>query len=109
MKNSIRKTSAREVGNRIVVQSDDGAVCFKLHTTSLGLWVERVRRRVDHQARLVQSVVFSDTIGFSRWCDADSVRFEYPIVASNIKREGVALLEGPSSFSVESNNHNGRW
>ena len=93
MKNSIRKTSAREVGNRIVVQSDDGAVCFKLHTTSLGLWVERVSRRVDHQARLVQSVVFSDTIGFSRWCDADSVRFEYPIVASNIKREGVALLE----------------
>ena len=108
MKNSIRNTSAREVANGIVVQSDDGAVCFTLHSTRLGLWVERVRRHADHQARLVQSVVFSDTIGFSRWCDADSVRFEYPIVFLNIKREGVALLEAHERTLQSARDHSER-
>lgn len=105
MKNSIRKTSPREGGKGIVVQSDDGAVRFRLQTTHIGLWVERVRRRDDHQARLVQSVVFSNTIGFSRWCDADLVRFDYPIVFLNIKREGVALLEAHERMLLPQRDH----
>jgi len=93
------------VGKGIVVQSDDGAVCFKLKTTRMGLWVERARRHEDHRARLVQSVVFSDTVGFSRWCDADLVRFDYPIVFLNIKREGVALLEAHERMLLPQRDH----
>lgn len=94
MKQNLRKsTSSTDAAGGIVVQSDDGAVRFQLRSTRWGLWVQRERRTVPQRARLVQSVVFTDAIGFSRWCEADSVRFDYPIVFSTLRRAGSALLE----------------
>lgn len=77
----------------VVVESDDGGVCFRLRPTRSGLWVQRDRRRKDSHVRLVQSVVFDSSERFARWCDADSVRFDYPAVFSAIRREGGALLQ----------------
>ena len=77
----------------VVVQSDDGSVRVWLRMTRFGLWVRRERRRAAERARLVQSVVFRDTQGFERWCDSDSIRFDYPIISSTVKREGGALLD----------------
>ncbi|NUZ09122.1 hypothetical protein [Piscinibacter koreensis] len=77
----------------VVVQSDDGSIRIWLRMTQFGLWVRRERRRADAHARLVQSVVFRDPEGFERWCDSDSIRFEYPVVSSAVKREGGALLD----------------
>jgi hypothetical protein len=77
----------------VIVQSDDGSVRVWLRMTRFGLWVRRERRRAEEHARLVQSVVFKDTRGFERWCDCDSIRFDYPVVFSNVKREGGALLD----------------
>ncbi len=86
--------SSEDAGNKpVVVQSDDGSVRVWLRMTRFGLWVRRERRRADEHARLVQSVVFRDTHGFKRWCDSDSIRFDYPIVSSAVKREGGALLD----------------
>lgn len=62
-------------------------------------------RRKDNRARLVQSTVFRDTAGFSRWCDADSVRFDYPIVFSIMRREGGALLEAHEQSSITVRDH----
>lgn len=105
MKNSITQMTSSEGASAIVVRSDDGDVCFRLRQTRFGLWVQRERRRKDSRARLVQSVVFSDAGGFSRWCDVDSVRFDYPIVFSIIRREGGALLEAHERSSATARGH----
>ena len=93
MKKSTTTSSDGAAEEPVVVQSDDGFVRVWLRITRFGLWVRRERRRADEHARLVQSVVFPDSHGFERWCDSDSVRFDYPIVSSTVKREGGALLD----------------
>ena len=105
MKYSTSRPISPDGTQALVVKSDDGDVCFRLRSTRLGLWVQRERRRKDSRARLVQSTVFRDTAGFSRWCDADSVRFDYPIVFSIIRREGGALLEAHEQSSVAVQDH----
>lgn len=87
------KNSPADGSRGVVVKSDDGDVCFRLRPTRAGLWVQRDRRHKDSHARLVQSVVFDNSDRFARWCDADSVRFDYPFVFSAIRREGGALLQ----------------
>ena len=93
MKTPTAKKSPTDRSCGVVVKSDDGGVCFRLRPTRSGLLVQRDRRRKDNHARLVQSVVFATSDGFARWCAADSVRFDYPIVFSAIRREGGALLQ----------------
>lgn len=93
MKKSRPTSSSCAADRSVVVQSDDGAVKVWLRITRFGLWVRRERQRIEEHARLVQSVVFSDNQGFERWCDSDSIRFDYPIVSSTVKREGGALLD----------------
>jgi len=73
------------------LRSDDGAVSFTLARTSTGVFVERVQLRRG-QGRIVLSTVFTDNKSFERWCDADSMRFDYPLVYLSLKRDGYALL-----------------
>jgi hypothetical protein len=40
----------------------------------------------------MMSTLFRDESSFTRWCEADSTRFDYPLVYVNLKREGEALL-----------------
>jgi len=105
MKKSTTRTSSSDGSAAIVVRSDDGDVCFRLRPTRFGLWVQRERRCRDRRARLVQSAVFGDAAGFSRWCEADSVRFDYPIVFSIIRREGGAILEAHEQSSAAERSH----
>ena len=93
MKKSTTTFSENVADRPVVVQSDDGSVRVWLRMTRFGLWVRRERRRADEHARLVQSVVFPNSHGFERWCDSDSIRFDYPIVSTTVKREGGALLD----------------
>jgi hypothetical protein len=76
----------------IVLRSDDGRLFYWLRATHAGLWVQRDRLRQDSRARLVQSHVFRSGAAFARWCDADTVRFDYPVVFTRLQREGSALL-----------------
>jgi hypothetical protein len=73
------------------LRSDDGVIAFTLERTARGLFVERVQLRAD-TARVVQSMLFTDDKSFDRWCDTDAVRFDYPVVYINLKRNGDALL-----------------
>lgn len=86
-------TRRPELDGVVVVRSNDGAVAFELRPTSSGLCVQRERRQRDGRARLVQTALFREADCFIRWCEADSIRFDYPIVSSEVKREGHALLE----------------
>jgi hypothetical protein len=73
------------------VRSDDGIVAFTLYRARVGVFVERVQLR-QGKGRVVHSIIFTDDSSFERWCDADSVRFEYPLVHVSLKRHGNTLL-----------------
>ena len=73
------------------VRSEDGTVAFTLLRAPMGVFVERVQLR-QGKGRVVQSTLFRDGSSFERWCDADSVRFDYPLVHVNLKRHGTTLL-----------------
>ncbi len=103
MKRATSSATKTDRDAAVVVKSEDGEVCFHLRPIQSGLLVQRDRRRPDGHARLVQCVVFSSIDGFARWCECDSVRFEYPIISSAVKREGGALLEDHRTASGEPN------
>lgn len=105
MTKSKAKRSTADAEGGIVVTSDDGNVCFRLRSTRSGIWVQRDRRREESRARLVQSVVFANIDGFARWCESDSVRFDYPIVFSTLRREGGALLQDHEQASDAERDH----
>lgn len=108
MKTSRNRTKRSEPEGSIVVTSDDGLVSYRLLPTRLGLCVERERRHARGRARLVQTAVFRDSACFLRWCEADTVRFDYPIVFSTIRRNGDALLERHERTAHADSDHEGR-
>lgn len=67
--------------------SEDGAVSFVVTGTTGGLYIERTQRR-PLGAQLVQAMVFDDTAAFKRWCDADPIRFDYPVLHGRLRRQG---------------------
>lgn len=69
-----------------------GSVQFYLQRTAGGLYVERedIPRR---GLRTVQSLAFSDPASFERWCDADPVRLEHPLLHAQLKRAGGELWD----------------
>ncbi len=79
-------------GDSIVVESPDGEVFIRLRAARTGLLVERRRLQTAGGARLTQTVVFNAAADFERWCDADTLRFDYPIVSSLLRRQGLAFL-----------------
>jgi hypothetical protein len=76
---------------RAVLRSDDGLIEFRLAPAQQGVLVERVRKRPG-TARTVQVAVFTDDRSFNRWCDADALRFDYPLIYVSLKRSGHALF-----------------
>ena len=70
--------------------SRQGEIHFSLQRVAGGLYVERedIPRR---GLRTMQSVQFSDAVGFNRWCDADPIRFDHPLLHIALKRDGGDL------------------
>lgn len=75
------------------LRTEDGGVAFVLRPAASGLVVERTQRR-PLGACFVQSILFTDHDGFSRWCEADAVRFDEPVLYDRLRREGHARLGG---------------
>ena len=81
-----RKATASEpAGGELV--SEDGAVSFVVIAGGAGLCVERTQRR-PLGSQLVQAIVFGDVAAFMRWCDADVVRFDYPVLHRRLRNQG---------------------
>jgi hypothetical protein len=91
MKPSTLLPSSWHSPSGVTLHSDDGIVSFRLAPGHCGLFVERTRIRQEG-AYVAQSAVFADERSFLQWCDADSVRFDYPMVYVSLKREGSALF-----------------
>jgi hypothetical protein len=75
----------------LTVQSADGAIKIVLLPCAVGIHVQRVQLRIGC-SRVVQSTVFADEDSFVRWCDADRLKFAYPLVYTQLRRNGCALL-----------------
>lgn len=67
--------------------SEDGAVSFKVEGTPAGLGIERAQRR-PLGAQFMQVFVFDDAASFERWCDTDPIRFQYPLLHGQVRRQG---------------------
>ena len=74
-----------------ILATEDGALAFSMRTTYSGLYVERTQGR-PLGARLVQSIVFDGSEAFLRWCAADPVRFDHPLLFGRLRRQGDELL-----------------
>lgn len=73
------------------LRSTDGVLIVTMRWTACGLFVERVLRR-PKAARVVQATVFDTPRSFHRWCDADTARFEYPLLYSKLTRDAGELF-----------------
>jgi len=82
-----------EVEGALRLRTEDGAVMFVLRPAASGLVVERTQRR-PLGACFVQSFLFTDHDGFRRWCEADTVRFDEPVLYDQLRRVGDARLGG---------------
>jgi hypothetical protein len=67
--------------------SEDGAVSFTVEATAAGLGIERVQRR-PLGTQFMQVFLFDDATSFKRWSDTDPVRFQYPLLHGQLRRQG---------------------
>lgn len=69
----------------------EGAVAFRLSRLKTGLCVERLQQRYG-MGVAVHALQFEDEAAFVAWCTSDRLQFRFPLVYSNLKRTGCALL-----------------
>ncbi len=87
----VRPTFARQ-SRGITTASEDGVIAFQvMECASGGIHVERVQDRAG-DGRVVQSMRFRDDASFVRWCEADRLKFTYPLLFANLRRTGCALF-----------------
>ena len=75
-----RRTSTR-------LSTADAALSYVLQGNGDALYVERTQRRPLGTV-LIQSVVFSTQADFARWCDAEPLRFQDPVLHQRLRRHG---------------------
>ena len=75
----------------LAAASRQGAVEFRLSRSASGISVERRQLRVG-AGTASHSMRFADEAAFLRWCEADSLKYSYPLLYSTLKRHGCALL-----------------
>jgi len=75
----------------VTASSGDGVIVFKLVRCPGGVHVERSQVRPGG-VRVVQSMRFRNDASFIRWCEADRLKFSYPLVYANLLRSGCELF-----------------
>ena len=73
------------------LRSDDGVLAMHVEPAELGLFLEMTYAHPS-MAVIVMAMLFDDADRFGAWCDADTVRFNYPMLFRNLKRDGSALF-----------------
>lgn len=90
----IKKRPTSPEGHR-QVSSPDGAVTFILKRTKAGVHVERrheVKGPSQQRFASIQAL-FTTEEEFERFCEADTVRFDYPLTHEQLRREFNGLIE----------------
>lgn len=76
---------AHRIGTR------DGRLQFRLRVDGKHVVVDRISRTVA-AATVTQTTRFASVPDFERWCDADLLRFDYPLEFARLKSLGSQLL-----------------
>jgi hypothetical protein len=87
----IAESGSTDSEQPLCLRTGDGALVFVLRLAASGLLVERMQRRPIGTC-FAQTLLFTDHAGFARWCDADTVRFDEPVLYHRLRREGHARL-----------------
>jgi len=78
--------------DRWCMATADQALSYVLQADAAGLYVERRQRR-PLGADVVQSMVFATLQEFDRWCDADPLRFDEPVLHGGLRRQGERFFD----------------
>lgn len=74
------------------VRSDDGLLTLDLRLVDAGLYMQR-ELRLPRAGRVTQASIFASRDAFTRWCEADPLRFEYPMVHATLLRVAGRLFD----------------
>lgn len=83
--------TANRTGIRL--STADGAIAFVLRGVGGALYVERTQRR-PLGTHLIQSMVFASSTEFTRWCEAEPLRFDDPNLHQRLRRHGEEFFDG---------------
>ena len=72
-------------------RSEREALAFFLAPHQGALYLERIR--FCNKTRAVVALQFADGESFQSWCDADDLRFTYPILFAHLKRSASDLFD----------------
>lgn len=72
------------------------APAFRLQVLGCRVCVER-RAVMAPQREIAQYAVFDDETDFLRWCDADAIKFSYPLLHRRLTKTGSELFSNVSS------------
>lgn len=81
------RIATTDVNAALRLTTSDAAVSFVLKPSGSALYVERIQRR-PLGAHIVQCMVFCSADEFSRWCDAEPLRFDDPGLHRRLTRRG---------------------
>lgn len=96
MKTNPSSNSDPSEGGVVTVHSADGMVRFSLQRTSAGLYVQRAFSR-NGKGKVLQSARFASADDFRRWCAADTIRFDDPLMSLRLVRHADELFADTST------------
>jgi hypothetical protein len=83
--------TARQRGAALAESTRDGVLEFRLSRCQSGIYVERRQFRLG-AGIATHAMCFGDEVSFLQWCEADALKFSYPLVYSSLKKHVCALL-----------------
>lgn len=86
-------THAGSSAGTLILASQHAGVGFVLRPTRAGLLIERTQRHA-LGAQLVQTMVLADAASFERWCAAEPLRFDDPVLYEQLCRAGHDRFDG---------------
>jgi len=84
---------AAGLNEELQLSTIDAALTFVVRGDGDHLYVARTQRR-PLGAQLVHAMVFANTRDFTRWCDADPLRFDDPALHLRLRRHGEKFFNG---------------
>ncbi|HEV6967934.1 hypothetical protein [Roseateles sp.] len=77
-----------------LLTSRDGTLAIAIRSTPVGLWVER-RHCPLSGPRTAHTLIFESPATFDKWCAAEPLRFDDPILYDALRREGHEAFGEP--------------
>lgn len=84
--------SVPAAAGKLRLASDDGVVAYAVGVAGSRLFIQRTQRS-DLGTLAEQCLLIADRDGFRRWCAAEPIRFQYPVLFDRLRRCGDELFD----------------